>query len=168
MSTDNPLIARLRALHEKAKRGTLNAAERIQYDDHRRELARVMLVAQNMTHGGQALRGALRVAQVVKVEIDLGGPAPERTVTIDLATGGFAVVLPLGQPVGRKVSFTLMLASAPGGGPHAMKGTARVASSRQQGATFRVSFAFEDVDPKDVGHLEMVILDYVLARFGAG
>ncbi len=166
--SNKAFVLRLRALHDKAKRGTLSAAERVEYDEQRRELERLMLVAQNITQSGPALRGALRVAQLVKVEIDIGGPSPERTATIDLATGGFAALLTAGQPVGKKVAFTLMLTSFAGGGTQPMKGTARVASSRPQGATFRVSFSFESVDPKDAAHLEMVILEYVLARFGTG
>ncbi|MBC7052320.1 PilZ domain-containing protein, partial [Salmonella enterica subsp. enterica serovar Enteritidis] len=100
-------IVRFRELHEKAKGGTLAPHDRPEYEQARRELGRLLLVAQQMSHHGTTLRGALRIAQLIKAEIDLGGSAPERTSTMDLASGGFAALLPTSLPVGRVLEFTL-------------------------------------------------------------
>lgn len=157
-------IKRFRELHEKAKKGALADADRMEYQIARTELGRLLLVAQQMNHGGQTLRSALRVAQLVKVELDLGGAAPDKTSTIDLAGGGFAAILPGGQPVGRVVRFKLHLPGF-GGAPRPIEGTGRVASSRPQSGGFRVSFSFQELAPADREHLEMVIIDSVLSRF---
>lgn len=122
-----------------------------------------------MNRGGQTLRAARRVAQLVKVELvkvelDLGGPAPEKTSTMDLASGGFAAFLPASQPVGKTVGFSLQVPAFPSG-TQPLKGTAKVASSRMQGSMHRMSFSFEKLAPADQEHLDMVIIDFVLRRF---
>jgi hypothetical protein len=157
-------IKRFRELHDKAKKGALPEAERAEYGQSRTELGRLMLVAQQMSHGGQTLRSGLRMAQLMKVELELGGPAPQKTSTIDLSAGGFAVLLPGSQSVGRVVRFTIHVPSF-SGGTQALSGTAKVASARAQSGSFRVSFAFQELAPADREHLEMVLIDSVLARF---
>jgi hypothetical protein len=152
-------IVRLRELHDKAKRGALTAIDRPEYEQSRRELGRLLLVAQHLNHGGQTLRSQFRVARMIKVEIDLGGPAPEKTSTIDLASGGFAALLSGSQPIGKPVRFTMQLPQ------QAIEGTAKVASSRSQGSLHRVSFSFADLPPAHRDHLEMLIVDEVLSRF---
>lgn len=159
-------IGRFRDLHEKAKAGSLPPALRGEYEQSRRELGRLMLVAQQMSHGGQTLRAALRIAQLIKVELELGGAggAPEKTSTMDLASGGFAVLLPGSQPTGKVVTFTLHVPAFPSG-TQPLTGRAKVVSSRLQGGLHRVSFAFDSVAPADREHLDMVIIDFVLRRF---
>lgn len=158
-------ITRFRELHEKAKSGSLAANLRPEYEQSRRELGRLLLVAQQMNHTGQTLRAALRIAQLIKAELDLGGSAPERTSTMDLASGGFAALLPASQPVGRVVGFKLQVPALSGGGTQPITGKAKVASSRAQGGLYRVSFSFEAMAPADRELLEMAIIDYVLRRF---
>jgi hypothetical protein len=158
-------ITRFRELHEKAKTGGLGPGDRGEYEQSRRELGRLLLVAQHMNHGGQTLRGALRIAQLIKAELDLGGSSPERTSTMDLASGGFAALLPAGQPLGRVVGFTLHVPAFAGGGTQPIRGKAKVASSRVQGGLHRVSFAFDAMPPADREVLEMALIDYVLRRF---
>ncbi len=158
------LIARIRALHEKAKLGTLDPSERAEYQHQRTELGRLLLVAQHLSHGGKTLRSALRIAQMIKVEVDFGGPTPDKTTTIDLASGGFAALLAGNHPVGRPALFTLSL---PGfeGGTRLVKGSAKVASARPHGSSHRVSFAFDKIEPNDREFLEMVLIEFVLRRF---
>ena len=158
-------ISRFRQLHDKAKSGALAPQDRGEYEQSRRELGRLLLVAQQMSHTGKTLRGALRIAQLIKVEIDLGGSAPERTSTMDLASGGFAALMSSSQPVGRNVAFTLHLPALSGGGTTSVKGTGKVASTRPQGGLHRVSFTFETMTPADRELLDMSIIDYVLRRF---
>ncbi|MDB5220190.1 MAG: type pilus assembly PilZ [Myxococcaceae bacterium] len=158
-------IARFRELHEKAKAGSLPAQQRPEYEQSRRELGRLLLVAQQMNHNGKTLRSALRIAQLIKVELELGGSAPERTSTMDLASGGFAALLPASQPVGRVVGFTLHVPAFAGGGTQPITGKAKVASARSQGGLHRVSFSFDALTPANQELLDMAIIDYVLRRF---
>ncbi|HSO39016.1 MAG TPA: PilZ domain-containing protein [Labilithrix sp.] len=157
-------IERFRELHEKAKAGSLSPMQRAEYEQSRRELGRLMLVAQQMNHRGQTLRAALRIAQLIKVELDLGGPSMEKTSTMDLASGGFAALLPGSQPLGRLVTFKLQVPAFPSG-TQPLGGSAKVASSHPQGGLHRVSFAFAKLTPEDQEHLDMVIIDFVLRRF---
>jgi hypothetical protein len=158
-------IARFRELHERAKAGSLPAQDRGEYQQSRRELGRLLLVAQHMNHNGKTLRAALRIAQLIKAELDLGGPVPERTSTMDLASGGFAALLPASQPVGRVVGFTLHVPAFTGGGTQSIVGKAKVASTRPQGSLHRVSFSFAALPPDTQELLDMAIIDYVLRRF---
>jgi hypothetical protein len=160
------IIERLRELHERAKAGTLSPGDRAEYAQSRRELGRLLLVAQHLGHGGATLRSALRIAQILKVEIEIGGPTPERTTTIDIAQGGFAALLPASHPIGRAVRFTLFLPNVGGSsGTTPMRGQAKVASARPRGGLFRVSFTFEKLDEVAQEQLDGVIIDAVLARF---
>ena len=158
-------IHRFRELHEKAKSGALAPADLAEYQQSRRELGRLLLVAQQMGPGGGTLRAALRIAQLIKVELELGGSEPERTSTMDLASGGFAALLPASQPLGRSVAFTLHLPAFSGGGTQPVRGTSKVASSRGQGALHRVSFAFVAMSPADRELLDIALIDFVLRRF---
>ena len=158
-------IARFRELHERAKAGSLPAQDRAEYQRARHELGRLLLVAQQMSHNGKTLRAALRIAQLIKTELDLGGPVPERTSTMDLASGGFAALLPASQRVGRVVGFTLHVPAFSGAGTQPISGKAKVASSRSQGSLHRVSFSFEPLPPESQEILDIAIIDYVLRRF---
>jgi hypothetical protein len=158
-------ITRFKDLHEKAKLGTLPQEERAEYQRSRTELGRLLLVAQQLSHGGKTLRSALRIAQLIKVELDFGGPTPEKTSTMDLASGGFAALLQASQRVGSSAGFTLFLPALSGSGTQPIKGAGKVASSRAQGNLFRVSFSFEEMSTANREHLDMAIIDFVLRRF---
>lgn len=162
----NPLVVRLRALHEQAKRGTSTAAELEEYLQLREELGRMLLIAQHLTREGRTLRAALRMSTVLKVRLETGGAKPISSTTIDLSEGGFACLLDAPQPVGKLLMFELHLPNlVAGSGTSPISGTARVASARSRGDLHRVSFAFVDVERRDRVYLEMCILDAVLARF---
>jgi len=163
----NPVVARLSKLHDKAKREALSADERDEYKKLCDDLCRILLIAQDLGHQGKTLRAALRVASVLKVRLDFGGAQAITTSTIDLSEGGFAVVLDATQRVGHLVLFTLSLPALVGEGSHSINGTVRVASSRQQGSHFRVSFTFTDVSPDDHDYLGAIIMDMILARYSA-
>lgn len=169
MSLKNPLVARLRAVHEQAKKGKLTREEAEEYVQLRTDLGRMLLIAQHLTREGKTLRAALRMTTVLKVQLESVGVKPISTTTIDLAEGGFAALLHGPQPVGRVLMFVLHLPNLmTGSGTRPMNGTARVASCRAHGhggLLQRVSFAFVDIDPIDRELLEMSILDAVLLRF---
>ena len=157
-------LAEFRALHDKAKNGTLTAAERPRYDMARSQFARMVLVAQQLGHAGETLRSSLRMAKMLKVELRPEDGEPLRASTINLASGGFAVLLPTGLRVGKKAGFTLNL-PAMGGGTSPITGRVVVASSRPQTSLFRVSFHFENLEPAAAEQLDMALIDAVLERF---
>jgi hypothetical protein len=152
-----------RALHEKAKRGALTEPERGKYVGARHELGRLMLIAQSASPGGGTLRARFRVAQMFKVELTTS-TGQVKTSTIDVAAAGFAVLLDAGEKVGASAPFTLVLPEFPNG-QRRVQGVARVASSRLQARVHRVSYTFADVGAPDMEHIEMVIIDAILARF---
>lgn len=159
-------IERFRDLHEKAKEGSLSPIEKVEYQATRAELGQMMLIAQHVSHSGKTLRSTLRIAQVLKVRIDRGADMVDKTTTIDIASGGFAALMPNAMPVGRSITFELQLPSS--SATAMVKGTARVASTKPQGGLVRVSFTFDQVDAKGREALDMAILDLLIARFDAG
>ena len=56
-------IARFREMHDLAKKGTLPAAARPEYERARTELGRLLNIAQQMSRGGNTLRSALRIVE---------------------------------------------------------------------------------------------------------
>jgi len=158
-------LAEFKALHEKAKKGTLTAAERLRYDSGRTQFTRLVIMAQQLAHAGQTLRSSLRMAKMLKVEIRPDEGDVVRASTIDLATGGFAVLMPTGWRVGRGAAFTLHLPSPTGSGLAPISGRVVVASSRPQTSLFRVSFRFDDLQTSAQEQLELALVDAVLERF---
>ena len=153
-----------KVLHDKLKNGTLTPSERLRYEVARSQFGRIALVAQQLGHTGQTLRATLRMAKMLKVELRPDGGEPMKTSTIDLASGGFATLLPTGMRHGIGAGFTLYLPAA-GGGTAPITGRVAVASSRSQTSLFRVSFRFEPLDAKSKDMLEIAIIDAVLERF---
>ncbi len=158
-------VEELRKWHQLVKVGRLPPELRPAYERARTELGRLLLVAQNMTQQGPTLRSALRIAQAIKVELDYGGGSVERSMTIDLAEGGFAVLGTRSVRPGQVVHFVLHLPPLRSAGDEPLSGSARVASARPHGGLARVSYAFQDLSPSGREHLAMVIIDAVLARF---
>lgn len=158
-------ISHFKALHDKAKLGKLSAEERTQYTVGRAQLGRMLLVAQQLTHSGQTLRADLRMAKMLKLELRPDDGELLRTSTIDLASGGFAVLLPLGLKTGKGSAFTLLIPSSAGGGTTPISGRCKVASSRPQTGVFRVSFKFDALAPDAQEQLDIALIDAVLERF---
>jgi hypothetical protein len=158
-------VTQFKALHEKAKNGTLTAAERAEYKAGRSQFARFCLVAQELGRSGQTLRSNLRMAKLLKVDLQPDDGELMRLSTIDLASGGFAVLVPHLMRVGKGATFTLHLPGIRSAeGP--AKGRCVVASGRPQGGSFRVSFRFDALSPSVQEQLDIAIIDAVLERFG--
>src|SRR5258708_13837391 len=101
-------IAAFRRRHEGAREGGLDAAALGAYEQEREALAQALLTAQRLSvRLGQTARQALRVALALPVELALGEPVS--TTTIDLAVGGFAVLLAKPLRVSQSVDFALHL-----------------------------------------------------------
>lgn len=157
-------LAEFKALHEKAKNGALTPPERKHYEQARTQFGRMVVIAQQLGHTGQTLRSNLRMAKVLKVELRFGEGEPIRASTLDLASGGFAILMGNTMKVGASAAFSLYLPPGAGSsGPIA--GRVVVASARPHGALFRVSFRFETLHPTAQEQLEMALIDAVLERF---
>lgn len=162
--TPKEFVAQFRALHEKAKSGKLTPAERVQYGSGRTQFIRFVVVAQQLGQTSKTLRSNLRMAKLLKVELKPDGGDVLRLSTMDLASGGFAALIPGGMKVGLGAAFTLYLPGA-GGGANPISGRCAVASSRAQTSLFRVSFRFENLAPDAQEKLDVALIDAVLERF---
>lgn len=165
----NPLVVKLRKLHEQAKRGTITNEELEEYLQLRDELGRMLLIAQHLTREGRTLRAALRMSTVLKVRLDSGDGKSISATTIDLSEGGFACRIDAPLPVGKLMMFELQLPNIVMGNglTSPVKGTVTVASCRNQHDVHRISFTFVDLERQDRVYLELCILDAILARFDA-
>jgi hypothetical protein len=158
-------LTEFKALHDKAKKGTITPDERLRYRMARSQFERIVLISQQLGHTGQTLRSSLRMAKMLKVEIRPDEGDLLRASTIDLASGGFAVLLPAGMRIGKRAAFTLHLPSGSGAGTTPISGRVAVASSRSQTALFRVSFRFEGLAQEAQDQLDTALIDAVLERF---
>jgi hypothetical protein len=156
-------LADFKALHERAKLGTLTPSERAKYAEARVQFSRFVVVAQQLGHAGKTLRADLRMTKMLKVEVRPDEGEPAKCATIDLASGGFAVLMSVGMLVGKTAAFTLHLPRA-GGGADPISGRCKVASCRSQTGLFRVSFAFELLLPDVKEKLDGALIDAVLER----
>lgn len=165
MSNLHQFIAELRALHEKAKGGALTAAERSRYTDARQRIEKLVVAAQQLAHAGKPLRADLRMAKMLKVELRPDDGDSTRTSTLDLASGGFAVLLGTAMPTGRGAEFTIHLPAQASGPTPPISGRCSVVGSKPQTGAFRVSFKFDKLALEMQERLEMALIDAVLERF---
>ena len=159
MTSLSEWLAAFRELHERARRGSLAPGEQAAYRSGRDELARALLAAQRLTlKSGETPRQALRVARALQIQLDLP-TSRERSVTIDLSTGGFSVLLPKAPPLGDDVGVSLRLPAAE---PVACR--ARVTDVRPQAGQVRVAAHFVGMAPSERERLELFVFDTVLAQ----
>lgn len=149
-------VAELRVLHDRARTGSLAAKDRLRYEELRSLLVRMTVAGQSLGHAGPTLRSDLRVAKMLKVEVRPDDGKALRLTTIDIATRGFAAMLPDALALGSDAKFTLYL---PGG---AIAGKVLVASMKQKGLLVRTSFKFDALLPTAVEALDVFLLDSVL------
>lgn len=158
-------VAHFKHLHEKAKSRSLTSEERVMYASARGQFVRLVLVSQQLGRAGETLRSNLRMAKMLKLELRPEDGEPLRLSTMDLASGGFAALIPGGMKVGRAAGFTLHLPNKNGSGTAPLSGRCVVASCRPQTALFRVSFRFDNLPPVEQEELDMALIDAVLERF---
>jgi hypothetical protein len=154
-------LTAFKALHEKAKRGTLDGPDEQDYKAGREELARALVSAQHLTQQpGQSPRLALRVARALQV--DLESPVrKDRLTTFDLSLGGFSALLARAPMPDEVLTATLRL---PGVDP--VVTTVTVAGMKAQPGNVRVSFSFAKLDGPVAERLELAVFDAVLAQLG--
>ena len=150
-------VRAFRALHERAKSGSLAPADVTLYRAGRDELARAMLAAQQlMMKAGELPRRQLRVARALQVDIHFGRDRV-RAVTLDVSAGGFGVLLARPPLPGDPAKLSLRL---PEQEPIACE--ARVVDVKVLPGNARVAFAFVGLDADDVERLETFVFDAVL------
>ena len=152
-------LAAFREMHEKARRGALDARELAAYKAGRDELARALLAAQRLTlKPAETPRQALRVARALQLDLDLL-TSHERAITVDLSNGGFSCLLAKAPPLGDEVGFSLRMPAAA-----ALAGKARVADVKPHTGNVRVSFQFLNLSADEKERVEMFVFDTVLAQ----
>jgi hypothetical protein len=163
MGTLAEWILSFRALHERARRGQVRDAEASRYRAARDELARALLVAQRLQlRPGETPRRALRVARALQVELDLG-TAHQRTVTIDVSSGGFSCLLSRAPALGDEVGFTLRIPLT-----DPIAGRAAAQDVKPMMGSVRASFMFKTISEADRERVEMFVFDTVLAQLTPG
>ena len=153
-------IAEFRNLHEKLRGGKIAQADRAKYADLRQQFIRMMVISQQVGLTGQTLRSDLRMAKMLKVEIRPEMGTPERVTTLEIATKGFATLMPKALPTGTVCGFTLYLPKP----SNPITGRVVVASARPQGSVAKTSFKFDNLMPQAVEQLDIVLIDAVLER----
>ena len=155
-------LAAFSAMHDRAKQGALDAAERAEYLGACEELAEALMLAQHATpRPGQELRKSMRVAQALPVELTTG-QGHFAAITLDISEGGFSTILPDAPEVGSRVQFRLKL----GRGRDPVGGIGRVANAVPQNGSVRVGLRFEEVSQREREQLGYLIVDAVLRQFG--
>ncbi len=152
-------LKNFRAMHERARAGTLSKPEWEAYRAARDELARALLQAQRLTvKPGETPRQSLRVARALQVDLDLI-TSNVRAITIDLSIGGFACLIAKAPPAGDEYSFALRIPAA-----EPLAGKVRVVDVKPQQGNVRVSFAFSGLSPEDRERVELFVFDTVLSQ----
>jgi PilZ domain len=155
-------IAGFKALHERARKGSLSGEERKQYLDLRDELAKAMCSAQRLeTLPGQTPRQTMRVARGLQVDLELA-EGRQRLMTMNISIGGFAALMPKDlNPKTPPIGFAMRLP----GSSEPLIGRVRVASSQKRPGNALVSFAFTELGASDQERLELALFDSVLQQF---
>jgi hypothetical protein len=155
-------VRSFRELHQRARTATLGPGEETRYHSMREELARAMLAAQKLTlKPGETPRRALRVARAIQIDLKVGATT-ERTVTLDLSTGGFSAMLARPPTLGELVGVSLRV---PGGEPLACR--ASITDIKPLAGSVRVAGSFVDLKSADLERLEFFVIDAVLSLLAA-
>jgi hypothetical protein len=158
MSLRHWLLA-FRAQHEEARAGKLSAEGWAAYRSARDELATAMLAAQRAAlRPGEVPRQQLRVARAMQADLEWSVDKV-RAVTLDLSSGGFAVLLARPPPKQEEIRVQLRMS---GGEP--VSARARLAGVQQQPSAVRVALAFSEISAADRDRLELLVFDTVIQQ----
>lgn len=156
----NQWVERFRILHQQARKGMLPDSEERNYLAAREYFARALTQAQGMSvPENQSARKLFRVAQGLQVDLTFAS-GTVRTMTLDVAVGGFSVMLHKPPPESEEPGFSLRL---PGGQDPVIGRAKQVAVQRKIG-THRVSFSVEGLPLADEERLEATLFDLALER----
>lgn len=156
-------LGKLRELHKKHKQRVLHPTEFPEYAALRDDFSAAMVRALRLTvQPGQSFRQALRVAAAVKLSLNVAD-RQHATITLDLASRGFAALLGTELPVGTRCTFALLVGAGP------IRGSAVVAASKRHGSgsmSFRTSFVIDTLTEADQARLDDLVLEAALAAIG--
>jgi c-di-GMP-binding flagellar brake protein YcgR len=145
--------------HAQAKKGDLPDKDLSAYRDELEELVHALLAAQQAAlEPGQKARSTVRVSQPVDVQLTFDGEKLA-TQTLNLSTGGFAIVLDEPPRIGTEVDVKLSLP-----GEEALLLHARAANARRSGDRARVGFQFRPMSDADADRLATLVFDAVLGH----
>jgi len=153
-------LNRLEALHVKLREGeAVPGADRAWYEEARATLLKAAVEVQaRVVASGRQLRSSIRVARPVPVQLEAGGWSAH-ALTIDLGTGGFAVLLEVPPAESGRLQATLALS---GGPPAAM--AVEVVDRREVAGLVRVALRFVDQPTGLRSRVEDAMLDGVLEQ----
>jgi len=152
-------VSAFKALHEKAKRGTLDGVEDRDYKAGREALTRALVAAQGLTRKpDQSPREALRLTRVLQVDLESRVRA-ERLATSELSLGGFSARMARAPGPDEELTATLRL---PGTEP--VSSRVKVAGVKVQPGFVLVSFSFAKLEGASAERFEIAIFDFVLAE----
>jgi hypothetical protein len=152
-------VSGFKALHEKAKRGTLDGVEDRDYKAGREALTRALVAAQGLTRKpDQSPREALRLTRVLQVDLESRVRA-ERLATSELSLGGFSARMARAPGPDEELTATLRLP-----GTESVSARVRVAGVKVQPGFVLVSFSFTKLEGASAERFEIAIFDFVLAE----
>lgn len=147
-----------RELHERARAGKLDERELRTYHDGRDELATALIGAQRLTLDPDLpARQALRVARALQADFAMPD-GRQRCMTLDLSLSGFAAMMGKPPAPDEVLAVTLRL---PDGVP--LEARVRTQGTKRQGASYRVSFAFQQLPAADEDRLGFLVFDVALS-----
>ncbi len=150
-------IDALRALHERARAGQLDASALRAYRASRADLESVLLCAQQIARDFRhAPRRSIRMAYALQIDLTLE-TGRARAVTLDISRGGFSVLLHAPPEVDDVVEFSLRLPGA-----EYVEGTARARAVVAKEGCARCSFSFEAIEGDGEERLAVFLFDAVL------
>jgi hypothetical protein len=153
---ESQFITEFSALHEKARQGLLDEAERQAYLGAREQFAKALLKAQGLLLEGPEARRHYRVALSLPVELQMNY-GNLWTNTLDISYGGFSVIVP--YPVAQEERPDVVL-QLPDGTPLASR--VRVVSQFVRNEKHRASFNFLDLTQRELDMLEVALIDFAL------
>ncbi len=150
-------IDALRALHERARAGQLDASALRAYRASRADLESVLLCAQQIARDFRhAPRRSIRLAYALQIDLTLD-TGRARAVTLDVSRGGFSILLHAPPEVDDVVEFSLRLPGA-----EFVEGTARARAVVAKEGCARCSFSFEVIEGDGEERLAVFLFDAVL------
>jgi hypothetical protein len=154
-----PFIKRLRALHAMAQaRRPFDTADQDTYDEGRRMVLQVAVVAQNAMSGAHSRRKHIRVGLELDVALTFAGAPLREVKTVDIGTQGFSALLADRPAVGASAKFAMKVA----GGMEPVVGTCLVVGMHSDNDGTRVSFSYDHLDASARVRLEITLFDYLL------
>jgi hypothetical protein len=149
----------MRDLLATSRSRPLEDAERSEYEKLRRALTDGYALAQKLTLGpGQIQRRSRRVALLLKTTVT-GPDFSETTATMNLSSGGFAVLLTDAPARRTRVDFVIHTRLG------RLPGKARVVAAVRRDRSWLASFAIDEMNPAAREVLEGIVLEQVVAGF---